>query len=208
MLCAHGPVRVTVVAAYTAMVDLVRFVQGLHPAAEYIVDDAGDRFEVLCVSADSVQGETLDHMVLALPPATSQWSEWLSDTSRLLTIVSRYRRLLAMTYVVDDGIPVHAQNCKDAVRAVLDLQKHAGASWTWQTMLETLTFKEDDSARIWKRWEDVAEAFTRTATPTAAELPASSPPQVAPGLPRSRTPAFSTPLCYRGHRLLLLRYMC
>jgi hypothetical protein len=86
----HSLVRVTIVSAYTAMVDLTRkavcFLQDMNPTAEHVRGAAGDQFEVDCVSADAVQGETLEYMVLALPPFTSQWSEWLQDPCRLLTI--------------------------------------------------------------------------------------------------------------------------
>ena len=133
---AHGPVRVTIVAAYIAMVDLtreaVRFVQERH---------GDDEIEVCCASADAIQGETLDYMVLALPPSTSQWSEWLCDPSRLLTVMSRYRWQLAMTHVVDDGIWVHAQSRRDSVQVVLDLQQNA-------------------DTRCWRRWGGASTTVT------------------------------------------------
>ena len=55
--------------------------------------------EVICVLADTIQDETLDYMLLALPPSMSQWSEWLRDPPRLLTILSRFRWQLVMTHV-------------------------------------------------------------------------------------------------------------
>ena len=98
MAWANGPVRVTIVAAYIAMVDLTR------EAVRFVQERHGDySFEVYCASADAIQGETLDYVVLALPPSTSQWSEWLCDPSRLLTIMSRYRWQLDSIMIILGG---------------------------------------------------------------------------------------------------------
>ena len=60
---ASGRVRVTIVAAYTAMVEVtreaVRFVQELHASSENSTNAAEDQIEISCASADAVQGETL-----------------------------------------------------------------------------------------------------------------------------------------------------
>ena len=208
---ARGRVRVTIIAAYTAMVDLtreaVRFVQGLHPSSEYIMGAGDDRIEICCASADAVQGETFDYMVLALPASTSQWSEWLCDPSRLLTIMSRYRWQLAMTYVLDDGISAHAHSFRDSVKVALDLQKNADTSWTWESMLETLGWSVDNGDQLWGPWMKVVQTFSRSST--ASESVSTEPVKTwsAATASTARTPIFSTPICYRGHRLLLLRYM-
>ena len=81
----RGHVRVVIISAYTAMVDLTRdavhYVQmgrlersDLAMLANMTFDDF-NRLEISCASADAVQGETFDYVVLALPPLTSQWSD-------------------------------------------------------------------------------------------------------------------------------------
>ena len=109
-------------------------------------------------------------MVLALPPSTREWSEWLCDPSRLLTILSRYRWQLAMTHVVDDGIRVHAQRRKDSVQVVLDLQQNANSSWTWHSMLETLGWSVDDSDQFWDCWGAILGLFGSILGPLGAIL--------------------------------------
>ena len=81
-------------------------------------DAMEDHIEISCASADAVQGETLDYMVLALPPFTSQWYQWLCDPSRLLTIMSRYRWQLAMTHVVDDSSSEHVHRVDFAILGI------------------------------------------------------------------------------------------
>ena len=152
MAWANGPVRVTIVAAYIAMVDLtreaVRFVQERH--WDY-------SFEVYCASADAIQGETLDYMVLALPPSTREWSEWLCDPSRLLTIMSRYHWQLVLTHVFDDGIRVNGQrredSQKDSIQVILDMQRRANSTWTWHSMLQMLNLGNEDG--FWDCWMQV-----------------------------------------------------
>ena len=80
----RGCVRVTIVAAYTAMVEstsvAVTFMKDQIP---YWARTLYTEIKVCCVSADAIQGETLDFMVLALPPSTSQFSQWICNPSRL-----------------------------------------------------------------------------------------------------------------------------
>ena len=166
---ARGRVRVTIIAAYTAMVDLTReavhFVQGRqYPYSQNIRDAVFDRIEIFCASADAVQGETFDYVVLALPSSTSQWSEWLCDPNRMLTIISRYRWQLAMTYVLDDGASSHAHTLSNSVKVVLDVQRHANMCWTWQSMLETLGWRFDASYQLWSSWIMVAQNFISSST--------------------------------------------
>ena len=134
-------------------------------------------------------------MVLALPASTSQWSEWLCDPSRLLTIMSRYRWQLAMTHVFDDGSSVHAHNLRDSVKVALDLQKNADTSWTWQSMLETLGWSLDDSDQLWGPWMKVVQTFCRSST--ASEPVSTEPVKTwsAATASTARTPIFSTPIC-------------
>ena len=208
---ARGRVRVTIVAAYTAMVEMtreaVRFVQELYASSENIRDAVEGQIEISCASADAVQGETLDYMVLALPPFTSQWSEWLCDPSRLLTIMSRYRWQLAMTYVVDNGVSEHVQNRRDSVNVVLDMQKNANAWWTWRWMQQTLGRSFEDTDQLWSGWMKVVKTLSRSST--ASEPVATDPVKTwsAATASTAKPVVFSTPICYRGHRLLLLRYM-
>ena len=68
------PFRVVIICAYTAMVNLTRdavnFVLGIsHPF------DNPRQCTIDCVTLDSVQGETFDYVVLALPPIAAEWSE-------------------------------------------------------------------------------------------------------------------------------------
>ena len=109
-----------------------------------------------------------------------------------------------MTYVVDDGISGHAQSRRDSVKVALDLQKNAGISWTWQSMLETLGWSFDDSDEFWGRWKKVVQTLSHSSTPTASEPVATEPVKTAPIVSSSRAPIFSTPVCYRGHRLVNL----
>ena len=128
-----GGVRVTIVAAYTAMVELTReavnFVVKRLPYEEGCTLEQmmrKEKLEFICASADAVQGETLDYMVLALPPKTMQWSPWLCDPSRLLTIMSRYRRQLAIAKIEYDGLSQHTKStARRSVKAVVDLHKAA-----------------------------------------------------------------------------------
>ena len=97
----HCPAKMMCVYAYVYVcvcISIHRYAYTLHRYAYtllvcvYMQELHGDdRIEVCCASADAIQGETLDYMVLALPPSTSQWSEWLCDPSRLLTIMFWYR---------------------------------------------------------------------------------------------------------------------
>ena len=80
----RGHVRVVMVSACTAMVDLARdAVHYVHMGrlqrsdlamlAHMMFDDF-KRLEISCASADAVQGKIFDYVVLALPLVTSQWS--------------------------------------------------------------------------------------------------------------------------------------
>ena len=104
------------------------------------------------MSADAIQGETLEYMILALPPVTSDWSPWLRDPSRLLTILSRFRWQLVMTYVHDNRGCTAARSRTDPVPTILKLQTEAQESWTWKSMLDTLTLKSNNRYNLWRRW--------------------------------------------------------
>ena len=51
------------------------------------------------------------------------------------------------------------------------------------------------------------EVFRHRATPIATEQVAAEPVKTVPSVGDSRALICSTPVCYRGHGLLLLRYM-
>ena len=74
-------VGVTIFASYATMPDLtceaVRYVQGLHPSSEYIMNAEYDSIEVSCAAADAIQAKHVPmwfYVVVALPASTSQWS--------------------------------------------------------------------------------------------------------------------------------------
>ena len=110
--------------------------------------------EVHCASADAIQGETLDYMVLALPPSTREWSEWLCDPSRLLTIMSRYHWQLVLTPLFDDRISVNEHDpARASIQVILDMQQRANTTWTWHSMLQMLNLGNEDG--FWDCWMQV-----------------------------------------------------
>ena len=139
-------VRITIIAAYTAMVELTR--EAVSFVKDHVMFSENDLTEICCMSADAVQGETFDYMVLALPPSTSEWSEWLCEPSRLLTIISRYKLQLAIIYVFEEGVSPYAHgDSKHSIKAVLDLQQRAWTQWTWKFLVESMGWSLDNSTQ-------------------------------------------------------------
>ena len=94
----------------------------------------------------------------ALPPSTREWSEWLCDPSRLLTIMSRYHWQLVLTHVFDDRIKVNEQRRDDSARdstiqVILEMQQKANTIWTWHYMLQALNLRNED--KFWNGWMQV-----------------------------------------------------
>ena len=119
--------------------------------------------------------------------------------------MSRYRWQLAMTHVVNDGITVREKSRRDSVEVVLDWQQNAEVTWTWHYMLEELGWNMiDDSKELWDYWMQRVKKLSGSSEPVAtAPVNTSS----AATASTAKTPIFPTPISYRGHRLLLLRYM-
>ena len=119
---------------------------------------------------------------------TSQWSEWLSDPSRLLTVISRYQWQLAMTFVKNDGVSRVAFGHQDAVNAALDLRRKAHEEWTWESLLETLDWQIDDGTELWRLWDEDVETLTQTWSVSEPLEPDPTEPEPA----RSATTASTT----------------
>ena len=122
-----------------------------------------------------------------------------------IRFMSRYRWQLAMTHVVNDGITVREKSRRDSVEVVLDWQQNAEVTWTWRYMLEELGGNIiDDSEGLWNCWMQRVKKLSGSSEPVAtAPVNTSS----AATASTAKTPIFPTPISYRGHRLLLLRYM-
>ena len=58
--------------------------------------DHAEQCTIECVTIDAVQGETFDYVILALPPRAAEWSDWLCNPNRLLTVISRNCSQMAM----------------------------------------------------------------------------------------------------------------
>ena len=74
-------------------------------------------------------------------------------------------------------------------------------------MLETVGLSLDEIDKLWSDWIEVVQTFNRSST--APEPAATEPVQTwrAATVSTASTPIFTTPICYRGHRLLFLRYL-
>ena len=131
--------------------DAVNFVLGIsHPF------DNPRQCTIDCVTLDSVQGETFDYVVLALPPIAAEWSEWLCDPTRLLTLISRNRWQMAMPWVRETNPCVHAASkssrsttlVSKPVKAILDLQQKYDKCWSVSRLMTWLTRYQPDQAGI------------------------------------------------------------
>ena len=158
------------------------------------------------MSADAIQGETLEYMVLALPPMTSNWSPWLRDPSRLLTILSRFRWQLVMTYVHENRkLPIDRSR-KDPIPTILKLQDQAKVSWTWKSMLDTLPQKSNINNNLWRRWLLHVRRRCGTKAPAQTITPAFQTSSAVTASVKIFRP-LSSPDCYRGHRFRIFVYM-
>ena len=152
--------------------EAVRFVTGLCDTSLNADVKIAD-IAISCVSADSIQGETLDYMILALPPNTKDWSEWLCEPSRLLTIISRYRWQLAMTYVINNGVSQNKHLKRlDQIDIVTNWQKRADATWKYGTLAGVLGYTFHDIDTVWDSWMTEANKYVqkrRTPEPVAID---------------------------------------
>jgi hypothetical protein len=194
----HGPVTVTIVASYTAMVEVTR--KAVELVLARLSPQVKDQINIVCASADALQGDTLEYMVLALPPDAATWSEWQSSPSRLLTIFSRYRWQLAMTYV-DCG-----EHTSEAVKIVKGFQKRASEVWPLKDTLTTLDIRYAVYPKLWQNWVSIVTEFTKQRSLTVSEVADPAPTRSAETASASQDSPFSSTTCYRGHNLLLLRY--
>ena len=77
----------------------------------------------------------------------------------------------------------------------------------WQLMLETLGWRSDDSEQLLDLWKKVVETLQRSSI--VSEPVATEPVNwwSAATSFTARAPLFSTPMCYGGHRVILLGNM-
>ena len=111
-------------------------------------------------------------MVLALPSLTQVWSEWLCDPSRLLTILSRYRYQLVMTFASDKGLAPRNDRAREtlteSVNAALGLQRSAVEVWNSERMLTSFGWPQHVGVQISSGWthQTVAVISSWTASET------------------------------------------
>ena len=74
-------------------------------------------------------------------------------------------------------------------------------------MLDTLECSSEFSRQLWTHWLKVVEAFTHKASPAEPVSTEGVKSWRAASTSTAPRSVFSSPICYRGHRLLLLRYM-
>ena len=144
--------------------------------------DHDEHCSIECVTVDAIQGETFDYVVLALPPPAAEWSDWLCNPNRLLTLISRHRWQLAMPYVYptkrnmqqprvhDTSKSSRTTTLSQPVKTLLELQKYAGGGWTVIHLMTWLTRHRPH--RVWKRWLEVVKAFQKRYAEPAPTKPA------------------------------------
>ena len=210
---SDAPVDVTIIAAYASMVDLLRlaveFVQWLlRWAPRRSREDAGEgSLTVTSVSLDSVQGETFDHAVLALPPQTSQWSPYLCDPCRQMVLLSRHKVQVAISPVVDDGLSPQTNSFGTSVRAFLELQARAREKWSWEKMTKTLGLDsayDDMSWAQWLYWATWWNSTWSSSDCSSWEAQAAVTWNAETASTRE-IPVFPSPIAYRGRKLVSLR---
>ena len=120
------------------------------------------------------------------------WSPWLCDSSRLLTIMSRYYRCLVVTALSLEGFS-RRKPLSPAARDLCCAQQNATVHWTWSNTAKDLGLTNDDCnpPAVGQRWYDYAsehlERWNSTnivdstdaqdASPGAAQQSPQKPPQ-------------------------------
>ena len=110
--------------------------------------DNPEQCKIDCVTIDAVQGETFDYVVLALPPTAAEWSGWLCDATRLLTLISRNRWQMTMPWVREANPCVHDPSKSSRsttpvsapVQAILDLQRKHDKCWSVSRLMTWLLY--------------------------------------------------------------------
>ena len=140
--------------------------------------DKPEQCKIDCVTIDAVQGETFDYVVLALPPTAAEWSSWLCDATRLLTLISRNRWQMTMPWVREANPCVHDASKSSRsttpvsapVQAILDLQRKHDKCWSVSRLMTWLTPYQPDE--VWSQWLKEVAAFTeRQAAPATTTQP-------------------------------------
>ena len=210
---ASEPVEVTIVAVYIAMVDLlseaVRFMQDLlrHYGNDDVRNDVNENcLRIKCVSADAVQGETFEIVVLALPPTTREWTSYLCDPSRMLTMLSRHCLQIVVPQVHNDGNKISSPATKTSMEAFLAFQESADETWTFDSMMADLGWPSHGSDWPWPWWHDRGKKFNSMWNASEAVSVEASTSWTPVAIGRAEVPTFPTPISYRGQKLIFLRF--
>jgi hypothetical protein len=121
---------------------------------------ATEMVDIGITSIDKSQGSNCDCTVLSLPGDTSDWTSFVADEKRVITMSSRAYYILALPRLTNSASPSSQRSTgKDlglSIRAVERLSQRAKKHRDFSQMRATLQLGLTD-ANLWQMWHGQAE---------------------------------------------------